>query len=216
MGYGMKIEMWGQYALFSRPELKTERVSYEIITPSAARGVIESIYWHPGFIVRIDNIYVLSPIEFVNIRRNEVKSKVLASNVERMMNGGEAPMICTSEDIQQRAAMVLKNVHYVVEAHFEMTDKVSSEDNAGKFKDIFRRRLDKGQFYSQPYFGCREFPANFRAWVGEIVPAVDITKDLGYMLYDLDYSNPKNIQPMFFHARLEHGVVHVAGEKVLR
>lgn len=230
MSYGLQIEVWGDYALFTRPELKTERMSYEVITPSAARGLIESIYWHPGLRVAIDRIYVLrkfgealtdengteNPIKFTNIRRNEVKSKVQAAKVKSMMEGGPAPMIVTSDDIQQRASTLLCDVHYVLEAHFEMTDKASSDDNEGKFKDIFRRRLESGKAYSQPYFGCREFPAHFRAWPGGTIPAVDFSKDLGLMLYDLDYSNPRDIQPMFFHAQLKSGVVQVAGEKVLK
>jgi CRISPR-associated protein Cas5d len=232
LSYGLQVEVWGDYALFTRPELKTERMSYEIITPSAARGLIESIYWHPGLHVVIDRIYVLrkfgteladpsisaeeNPIQFTNIRRNEVKSKVQAAQVKRMMEGSPVPMINTSDDIQQRASTVLRDVHYVLEAHFEMTDKAALCDNEGKFKDIFRRRLESGKCYSQPYFGCREFPAHFRAWSGGEIPAVNYTKDLGLMLYDLDYSNPQNIQPMFFHAMLKNGVVQVSGERVLK
>lgn len=230
MSYGLQVEVWGDYALFTRPELKTERMSYEVITPSAARGLIESVYWHPGLRVRIDRIYVLrkfgekptdgnraqNPIKFTNIRRNEVESKVQAAKIKSMMEGGPAPMIVTSEDIQQRASTLLRDVHYVLEAHFELTDKASPNDNEGKFKDIFRRRLESGKSYSQPYFGCREFPAQFRAWAGGEIPAVDYSKDLGLELYDMDYSNPRDIQPMFFHAQLKHGVVQVAGEKVLK
>ncbi|MCH3971407.1 MAG: type I-C CRISPR-associated protein Cas5c [Oscillospiraceae bacterium] len=216
MSYGIKVEVWGDYALFSRPELKVERASYDVITPSAARGLVEAIYWHPGLRILIDRIYVLNPICFTNIRRNEVKSKVQASAVKRMMTGGPVPMLCTSADIQQRAAMLLRDVHYVIEAHFELTDKAAPTDNPGKFKDIFRRRLERGQCYHTPYFGCREFPAHFRAWQGEIVPAVPETRDLGLMLYDLDYSNPCDIEPMFFHARLQDGIMQVAGEEILR
>ncbi|MDD9147994.1 type I-C CRISPR-associated protein Cas5c [Sporolactobacillus sp. CQH2019] len=216
MSYGLQIEVWGDYALFTRPELKTERLSYDVITPSAARGLIESIYWHPGLHVVIDRIYVLNKIEFTSIRRNEVKSKVKASDVKRMMMGGSVPVLCTGDDIQQRASTLLRNVHYVLEAHFEMTYKATSSDNEGKFKDIFRRRLKSGKVYSQPYFGCREFPAHFRAWNSGSVPTCGESKDLGLMLYDMDYSNPKSIQPMFFHARMKDGVVQVNGERVLK
>ncbi|WOC32933.1 MULTISPECIES: type I-C CRISPR-associated protein Cas5c [Caproicibacterium] len=227
MSYGLQVEVWGDFALFSRPELKTERMSYEVITPSAARGLIESIYWHPGFRVIIDRIYVLekfgepvhqkkNPIQFTNVRRNEVKSRVQAAKVKSMMEGGSVPFLNTSADIQQRAATLLQDVHYVLEAHFELTEKAAPSDNEGKFKDIFRRRLESGRCYSQPYFGCREFPAHFKAWQGGEIPAVPYTKDLGIMLYDLDYSNPRDIQPMFFHAYLRNGVVQVAGEKVLK
>lgn len=215
MSYGIRVETWGDYALFSRPELKTERMSYEVITPSAARGLIESIYWHPGLKVVVDRIYVLNKIQFTNIRRNEVKSKASLSQVKSMMNGGKVPMIVTSNDIMQRASMILRDVHYVIDAHFEITDKAAPGDNEGKFKDIFRRRIEKGMSYSQPYFGCREFPAHFRQWAGDTVPTSGETKDLGLMLYDMDYKDPKNIKPMFFMAKLENGVMQVAGEKVL-
>ena len=154
MSYGLQVEVWGDYALFSRPELKTERMSYEVITPSAARGLIEFIFWHPGLRVVIDRIYVLrkfgeeltdeNPIKFTNIRRNEVKSKVQAAKIKSMMKGGPTPMIITGDDIQQRASTLLRDVHYVLEAHFEMTAKAASGDNKGKFKDIFRRRLENG------------------------------------------------------------------------
>lgn len=217
MSKGIQVEVWGPYALFTRPELKVERVSYDVMTPSAARGLIESIYWHPGVRWRIDRIHVLNPIAFTNIRRNEVKSKILASNVRGVMMGGDKPLaIYTGEDIQQRAAMVLTDVRYVVEAHFEMTDKAAPGDNEGKFIDITRRRLEKGQAYSQPYFGCREFPAFFKPWPGGDIPAIEETRDLGLMLYDMDYSDPQNIQPTFFRAWLERGVLEVAGQEVLR
>ena len=216
MAFGLQVETWGPFALFSRPEMKTERVTYDVMTPSAARGLIESIYWHPGFVVKIDRIHVLNKIRYTNIRRNEVKSKVLESDVERMMRGGGVPSINPGKDIQQRAAMVLRDVHYVIDAHFELTEKAAPGDNEGKFKDIFRRRLEKGQCYSQPYFGTREFPAKFRPWVGGPVPTCGESRDLGYMLFDMDYSNPKDIQPMFFHAELENGILEVAGKKVLR
>lgn len=204
----VKIEVWGPLALFSRPELHTERVSYDIITPSAARGLIESIFWHPGLRYHIDRIYLLSPIRFTNIRRNEVKSTILASSVLTAAKKGEKPpALYTSEDIQQRAAMLLQDVHYVIEAHFDMTDKAAPSDNPGKFQDILRRRLQKGQAYSQPYFGCREFPAHFREWPSQTVPTVPVTQDLGFMLYDMDYSDAANIKPKFFRARLENGVL---------
>ena len=208
----VKVEVWGEYACFSRPELKVERMSYDVMTPSAARGLLEAIYWHPGLKWIVDKIYVLEPIRFTNIRRNEVKSKVSASNVRSVMNGGGAELfISTSDDIQQRAATVLRDVRYVIEAHFIMTDKATATDNEGKFCDIMRRRLEKGQCYHQPCFGCREFPASFRKWEsGEICTAYqDETRDLGLMLYDMDYSDPENISPMFFRARLENGVLHI-------
>ena len=204
----MRIEVWGDYACFSRPEMKAERVSYDIITPSAARGLVEAVYWHPGLKYHIDRVYLLSPIRFTNIRRNEVKSTLLASAALSAAKGGAAPVLYTSADIVQRASMVLQDVHYVIECHFTMTDKAAPGDNPGKFQDILRRRLNKGQCYHQPCFGCREFPANFREWpAGEPIPALPVTQDLGFMLYDLDYSDPANIRSQFFRAKLENGVL---------
>ena len=204
----MRIEVWGDYACFSRPEMKTERVSYDIITPSAARGLVEAIYWHPGLKYHIDRVYLLSPIRFTNIRRNEVKSTLLASAALSAAKGGAAPFLYTSADIVQRASMVLQDVHYVIECHFTMTDEAAPGDTPGKFQDILRRRLNKGQCYHQPCFGCREFPANFREWpAGEPIPVLPVTQDLGFMLYDLDYSDPGNIRSKFFRAKLENGVL---------
>lgn len=206
----VKVEVWGDYACFSRPELKTERMSYDVMTPSAARGLLEAIYWHPGLRWVIDRIHVMRPIRFTGIRRNEVKSKISADNVRSAMSGGrQALYLCTSEDIQQRAATVLQDVRYVIEAHFVMTDQASPSDNAGKFCDIMRRRLEKGQCYHQPCFGVREFPAQFRLWPGGEIPTTGETRDLGLMLYDMDYSDPRNIKPMFFRAVLENGALNV-------
>lgn len=215
----VKVEVWGEYACFSRPEMKVERVSYDVMTPSAARGLLESIYWHPGMRWMIDKIYVLNPIRFTNIRRNEVKSKISARNVSSVMNGGTAPLlISTADDIQQRAAMVLRDVHYVIEAHFEMTEKASPGDNEGKFSDIMRRRLEKGQCYHQPCFGCREFPAQFRKWEGGEITTAGLNSDvdLGFMLFDMDYSDSRNITPMFFRAQLKKGVLDVRDCEVFR
>lgn len=211
----MLIEAWGDYACFSRPEMKTERVSYDIMTPPAARGLVEAIFWHPGLRYSIDRIYLLNPIRFTNIRRNEVKAALLASAALRAAKGGEAPVLYTSQEIQQRAAMVLRDVHYVIECHFDMTDRAAPGDNPGKFQDILRRRLTKGQCYHMPYFGCREFQASFRKWHGGKIPAIDLTQDLGWMLYDLDYTDPQNIQPQFFRARLEHGVLDCRNVEVV-
>ncbi len=214
----VKVEVWGDYACFTRPEMKVERVSYDVMTPSAARGLLEAIYWHPGMRWVIDKIYVLKPIRFTNIRRNEVKSKISARNVGSVMNGGTGPLfISTADDIQQRAAMVLQDVRYVIEAHFEMTESASSGDNEGKFADIMRRRLEKGQCYYQPCFGCREFPARFKKWEGgEIVTDSKTDADLGFMLFDMDYSDAQNITPMFFRARLKKGVLDLRDCEVFR
>ena len=214
----IKMEVWGEYACFTRPEMKVERVSYDVPTPSAARGMVESVYYHPGLKWHVDKIYVCKPIRFTNILRNEVASKISASNVLTEANGKKRSYIDRNADIQQRATTMLRNVHYVIEAHFEMTDKANPSDNPGKFQDIIRRRLDRGQCYHTPYFGCREFPAGFRRFTGGRPETAypDETKDLGYMLYDMDYSDPKNITPTFFRAKLVNGVLDLRNCEVVR
>lgn len=219
MGQGVRVRVWGDLALFSRPEMKVERCSYDVMPPSAARGLLEAIYWHPGMRWVIDKIYVRKPIQFTSIRRNEVKSKVLAGNVLNVMNGGEKPLyISSKEDIVQRAAILLRDVEYVIEAHFEMTEQANETDNPGKFIDIIKRRLKKGECYHTPYFGCREFPVRFELFEEEEIQTVyrDTEKDLGYMLYDFDYSNPEDIQPLFFRAVLKHGILDVRNQEVIR
>lgn len=213
----IKVEVWGDYACFSRPEMKTERVSYDVMTPSAARGLLESLFWHPGLKWVIDKIYVLSPIRMTNIKRNEVKAKISATNVRSAMTGGRTALyLSTSDEIQQRSALVLQDVHYVISAHFEMTENAAESDNPGKFQDIIKRRLRKGQCYHQPCFGCREFPARFREWQGDEIPAIDETRDLGYMLWDMDYSDKSDIRPQFFRARLVKGVISLEDCEVVK
>lgn len=213
----IRMEVWGPLASFNRLEFKVEKVSYEVITPSAARGMLEAVYYHPGLKYTIRRIYVCSPIQFTNIRRNEVTSKILASEVKRAYQGANNPLyLDAAKDIQQRATMALKNVHYVIEASFEMTSKASPEDNPGKFQDILKRRLRKGQCFMTPYLGCKEFPANFRLWEGGEIPTIQETRDLGYMLYDMDYHDPQNIVPMFFHAKMVNGVIDLTDCEVRR
>lgn len=206
------LEVWGEAALFTRPEMKVERVSYDIITPSAARGIMESIFWHPGLRWVIDRIYVCAPIRFMNLRRNEVKSTISNRNVRTVMERGKGELfLSTSDDIQQRASLLLTNVHYIIKAHFEMTENAAPSDNPGKFQDITKRRIQKGQFYSEPYFGCREFPVQFRMCnsVPKCPPELEGDRDLGYMLYDMDYSDPNDIRPLFFRAKLHNGILDV-------
>ena len=206
------VEVWGKYALFTRPEMKVERVSYDVMTPSAARGLLEAIYWHPGIRWVIDKIYVLSPIRFTNIRRNEVSAKVSAIKARSVMTGGNGYLyLSTQECIQQRAAMLLEDVHYIIEAHFDITENASPEDNHGKITDIIHRRLKKGQCYHQPYLGTREFPAGFKEWQGGPVKTAypGDQRDLGFMLYDMDYSDTENIRPQFFRAVLDSGVLNL-------
>ena len=212
----IKMEVWGEYACFSRPEMKVERVSYDVPTPSAARGMVESVYYHPGLKWNVDKIYVCKPIRFTNILRNEVASKISARNVLTEANGKKRSYIDRNADIQQRATTMLRDVHYVIEAHFEMTDQANPSDNPGKFQDIVKRRLRSGQAYMQPYLGCRECTAHFRLWEGGDIPTIDETRDLGYMLYDMDYSDPENIQPMFFRAQMVHGVIDLTDCEVVK
>lgn len=219
MSHGVKVRVWGDMALFSRPEMKVERCSYDVMPPSAARGILEAIYWHPGLKWVIDKIYVKKPIQFTSIRRNEVKSKISAGSVMSVMNGGNKPLfLSTKADIAQRASLLLRDVEYVIEAHFEMTDQANETDNAGKFKDIIMRRLKRGECYHNPYFGCREFPVNFSLCEEEEIETAyhEQEKDLGFMLYDFDYSNPEDITPMFFRAVLRKGVLDVRDCEVVR
>lgn len=208
----ISLEVWGNYALFTRPEMKVERVSYDVMTPSAARGLIEAIYWHPGMRWYVDRIRVCAPIQFTSLRRNEVKSTISARSARTVMERGKGDLyLCTSKDIQQRAALLLRDVRYVIEAHFEMTEKAAQGDNPGKFQDIVKRRIQRGQFYHQPCFGCREFPAQFR--LCEKIPPcpkeLEEERDLGWMLYDMDYTDPQNITPLFFRGILQNGVLEV-------
>ena len=220
MGVGVKVKVWGDYALFSRAEMKVERCSYDVMTPSAARGILEAIYWHPGMRWVIDKIHVVNPIQFTSVRRNEVKSKILASSVLQAYNGSDKPLYISSKaDIVQRASLILRDVEYVIEAHFEMTDRANASDNPGKFKDIIMRRLKRGECFHMPYFGCREFPAHFSLCGDEeIRTAYDAVeeKDLGFMLYDMDYSDLDHIEPMFFRAVMKRGVLDLKDCEVVR
>lgn len=214
----VRVEVWGEFACFSRPELKTERVSYDVITPSAARGILESVYWHPGLKWTIDRIHVMHPIQterqsesggirMMCMKRNEVKSKISANNVRTVMTGKTGELyLDTAAERNQRTSLILRDVRYVIEAHFEIGVGANPGDNPGKVQDIVKRRLKKGQCFQQPYLGCREFPACFREWEGGAPETVPLTKDLGYMLYDMDYSAGE-IRPRFFRARLKNGVM---------
>ena len=209
------VEVWGDYALFSRPEMKVERVSYDVITPSAARGILEAVYWHPKIRYNVLRIFVLNRIKFANIRRNEVKEKVYAKNVKDFIKNKKGKLhIATSESISQRSSMVLKDVRYVIEVTIE-----TNEENFLRVYNILKRRLTKGQCYHTPYFGTREFPANFK--LREDIDGIQTAypnevRDLGFMLYDMDYSNKKTICPMFFRAKMENGIIDVKRPEVFR
>jgi CRISPR-associated protein Cas5d len=214
MGYGITIHVRGDYALFTRPEMKVERVSYDVMTPSAARGIIEAVYWKPAIKWVIDRIHVLKEIQFTNIRRNEVSEKISTRNVEQVMRGGKKSLFISATDKrQQRAAMVLKDVEYVIEAHFELTDEFAEKEEETQEKkkhyNIVLRRLRQGQHFHQPYLGTREFPARVGLIEDGNIPQSPLRgeRDLGWMLYDLDFSNPKDIQPKFFKVVMRDGVI---------
>lgn len=219
MGYGIIIRVRGEYALFTRPEMKVERVSYDVITPSAARGVIEAIYWKPAIRWVIDKIHVFNEIEFTNIRRNEVSEKASTDNALQVMGGANKPLyISATDNRQQRAAMVLKDVDYVIEAHFEpVKEKWGEHDSEEGHYNIVLRRLRQGQHHHMPCLGTREFPAK----VELIEDKNEIPKsllagmrDLGWMLYDLDFSNARDIKPMFFHAQMVGGMIDLTKVEV--
>lgn len=221
MSYGIKMEVWGDYALFSRPELKVERVSYDVMTPSAARGILEAVFWKPAIRYVIDKIHIVNPIRFTNIRRNEVKEKVKTNEMfAAMKEPRKAGPIYLDADAQtvQRSSMVLQNVRYIIELHFEMTEKAGEQDSEEKFYAMLCRRLRSGQCYHTPYFGCREFPVNFKLYEEEHLPPLLQTgeKELGLMLYDMDYSDMKNIIPTFFRATVKNGTMDLQHCEVFR
>ncbi|PID56162.1 type I-C CRISPR-associated protein Cas5 [candidate division KSB3 bacterium] len=219
MSFGVKMKVWGDYACFTRPEMKVERVSYDVITPSAARAVISAVYWKPAIRWIIDKIHVLNPIKFDNIRRNEIGNKLSASAIAKGMTKNEPVEIFVDDSKvrQQRAAMVLRDVAYIIEAHFEAVTRDGS--NEGKHLDTFNRRLRKGQCVFQPYLGTREFSANF----GPVddIPSSELAGeiDLGFMLFDMDFSDQKHICPMFYRPKMIDGIItvpHPNSEEVYR
>lgn len=213
MGFGVRLKVWGDYACFTRPEMKVERVSYDVMTPSAARGILESIHWKPAIRWVVDRIHVLNEIRFDNIRRNEVENKIPVSAVKSAMNGkGAALAQVVTEKRQQRATMLLKNPAYVIEAHFEMTGLRGEADTPEKHYNIFLRRARQGQCFHRPYLGCREFAAHF-AYIEEDDPLPPSfykgqpDRDLGWMLHDIDFEN--GMTPRFFRATMRDGIVQV-------
>jgi CRISPR-associated protein Cas5d len=212
MSYGVKLHVWGDYACFSRPEMKVERVSYDVMTPSAARGILEAIHWKPALRWVIDRIHVLKPIRFDNIRRNEVGAKVSDRNARTAQRSGDLSslgMDVTAER-QQRAMLALRDVAYGIEAHFEMTPQAGPGDNPVKHRDMFLRRAAKGQCFHRPCLGTREFAADFEvveSFPNTTLPPEGRNRDLGWMLYDIDYANDR--RSVFFHAVMKDGVIDV-------
>ncbi len=205
------LRVWGDYACFTRTEMKVERVSYDVMTPSAARGVLEAILWKPQIVWRVTRIDVLEPIRWGSVRRNEVASVVSTDSVKTTMNRGKGALgLYADEDRQQRAALLLREVDYLIHARFELTDQAGPDDTLAKYAAMFRRRAEKGQCFNQPYLGCREFSAAF-AWVDPAGPwpePIADSRDLGWMLYDLEYRGSEPT-PCFFRAQLDNGVVRV-------
>ncbi len=211
-----RIKVSGPNACFTRPEMKVERVSYDVMTPSAARGILEAILWKPAMSWRILQIDVLNPIRWESVRRNEVGKTVVKPSVAVMKGEAAKPLGLFIEDERvQRAGLFLRDVAYVIHAELHLTERAGDGDTVTKFTEMFIRRASKGQCFHRPYFGCREFPVDF-----ELIPrdsespaSIDLTKDLGWMLFDLDFSGPEPM-PMFFHAHLESGVLDLRNVEV--
>jgi len=206
------LEVTGDYACFTRPEMKVERVSYDVITPSAARAVFEAILWKPAIKWHVRKIEVLKPIRWISLRRNEVASVVSTSLVKSAMNKGTGDLgLYIEDDRQQRAGLFLRDVAYRLHAELEFFPAKAKEpgENARKYEEMFERRAQKGQCVNQPYLGCREFAASFRIVedpANEQLP-IALNEKLGYMLYDMDFSDPADPKPMFFEAEMIEGVM---------
>lgn len=229
MNSPITLEVSGDYALFSRPEMKVERVSYDVITPSAARGILEAIYWKPQIRWIIDRITVINPIRFTNIRRNEISKKAPSPKAALVNEGGNGSLgIYVDHERQQRASLLLKDVRYLIHASVHILDtrmerggeEVPANEAAGKHLEMFKRRARKGQAFHQPYFGCREFPVTFRHHENDSelpTPHESLTgeKDLGFMLHDIEFDqNPKtkavkSTTPHFFRAQMTNGTIAV-------
>jgi CRISPR-associated protein Cas5d len=198
----------GEFACFTRPEMKVERVSYDLITPSAARALFEAILWKPAIRWHVRRIEVLKPIRWINLRRNEVGAVISTRNVQQAMTAGDGDLALYVEDErQQRAGLFLRDVAYRVHADLELRN----DEPPQKYQEMFERRAAKGQWVNQPYLGCREFAADVRPVVdADNQPlAIAETRDLGWMLHDLDFTQASNPQPRFFRAQMNEGVVEV-------
>lgn len=212
----IRLHVWGAHACFTRPEMKVERVSYDVITPSAARGILEAIHWKPAIRWHVDRLHVLRPIRFQSIRRNEVGVKASAANAMSAMKRGttDGLGIAVDENRQQRASLVLVDVAYVIEAHFTLTPRARADDTAAKHISMFNRRAAQGQCFHRPCLGTREFPAEF-ALLGddEPLPAYDPPlaerdRDFGWMLHDIDFAEGRN-ESRFFRAEMKDGAIEV-------
>ncbi len=230
------LEVWGDYACFTRPEMKVERVSYDVMTPSAARAIYEAILWKPSMRWHISRIEILNPIKWISVRRNEVGKIMQAPTLAQLSGKSDARMgFNIEEERQQRAGLFLRDVHYRIYAQFELLDPdkrkhynsvASSEcwaesgeqtqffrtdETEAKYAAMFERRARKGQCFHRPYLGCREFSCDFRLVdpTTTLVPPISDSRDLGFMLYDMNFDDPGNIIPLFFKAEIKNGVVQV-------
>lgn len=222
MIYRFAVDVKGDFACFTRPELKVERMSYDFITPSAAVGLLESVYWHPPITYAIDRIHVLNRIKFMTVRMNELKSKASARAMKAAIaKSGKLPYINRKTDIQQRTSTILSDVHYVIEAHFELdASKLRKDENFTKFKEILDRKLHGGECFQQPYLGLREHAARVSPYEGDFPVdgyyAHSGERDFGLVLYGMNYDNLDDITPMFYRAVMRDGVIDVAGSEVYR
>ncbi|QDX90932.1 type I-C CRISPR-associated protein Cas5 (plasmid) [Brevibacillus laterosporus] len=217
MKYGVQLHVWGEYACFTRPELKPERGSYDVITPSAARGILEAILWKPSINWIVDRIHVLNEIKFATIRRNELSHVIPSGHIKTAIEKDKPikrQIITNDKERQQRSSMILKNPAYLIEAHVELTSLAYESDTLEKYFNMFVRRARKGQCIHNPYLGCREFAANF----SYVEKDDDIfhqscyretpDRDLGLMLWDLNYQRKR--ESFHFHAKMRQGVIDIS------
>lgn len=213
-----RLKVTGANACFTRPEMKVERMSYDVITPSAARGIFEAILWKPAIKWNILQIDVLNQIKWESVRRNEVGAVASAKNATTAMKMGKGNLgiyVDDSKTRQQRAGLFLRDVAYVIHAEFETTKIAGDDDTVTKFTEMFIRRASNGQCFHRPYFGCREFPVDFEFVPKDAapLPTIAVTRDLGWMLYDLDYSG-KEPMPQFFNAQMVNGSINLRNAEV--
>ncbi len=213
-----RLKVTGNFACFTRPEMNVERVSYDVITPSSARGILEAILWKPAISWKVFRIDILKPILWFSVRRNEVASVMSTNNAIKAMKTGKGRLgsyIDMGKEREQRSSLILRDVSYVIHAYFELTQNVGHDDNIKKFEQMFLRRASRGQCFHRPYLGCREFPADF-----DLIPKneegpapISESRELGWMLFDMDYSKKPPL-PLFFKAKIENGTMHLVGVEV--
>lgn len=197
--------------------MKVERVSYDVMTPSAARSVFEAILWKPAIRWEVKRIEVLKPIRWISVQRNEVASKASVRNAQTAMGAGKGNLaLCVEEDRQQRAGLFLRDVAYRIHAELVPVGD-DARSNPAKYREMFQRRAEKGQCVNQPYLGCREFAARFRLvdHPADEAPAIDETRDLGWMLFDMDFTAVNDPKPQFFRANMQHGVIDLSKAQVM-